>query len=194
MKIVIGLVVTVFSLAYPLLVYFSYNRIDSRFFAALFLAIAIARFALTYKSNSHKPEAKKTDKKNLITLLLLIIYCAALVLTHSNTLLRLYPVMMSFGFALLFGLSLLGETSLIEGFARRMGKTITSNAKHYTRRLTYIWTVLLCVNGVIALYLALFSSMAAWTAYCGLISYLIMGSFFLGETIFRQYYIRRYGE
>lgn len=185
MKILVGIAIALFSIAYPLLIFFSVGRVDLRFFVVLFLVAGIARFVIA---------EKKWNKANLVALSLLGIYCVAILLTQREIFLRLYPVFMSIGVAILFAASLLGDSSLIEDISRRMGKKITEKAKRYTRKLTMIWTLFLTANGMIALYLALFASLSSWTLYCGLISYVLIGLLFVGEYIFRQYYIRRYGE
>jgi len=62
----------------------------------------------------------------------------------------------------------------------------------YTRRVTQIWCGFFAVNGVIALYTALFASLQQWTFYNGFLAYLLMGFLFAGEYCARCFFRRRH--
>jgi uncharacterized membrane protein len=49
------------------------------------------------------------------------------------------------------------------------------------------------LNGAIALYTALFASMAQWSFYNGFLAYLLMGVLFAGEYCARRHFKRRHG-
>jgi len=185
MRKLLVLIITILTVAYPLLVYIGVQHISPAIFGFLFLAAGVIRFAIA---------KDKSDPLTVAVLVLIGMYSLTLAVSGNALLLRFYPVVVSFGMAGVFAFSLRREVSLIESFAIAAGKTITPNAKHYTRQLTAIWAVLLVVNGCVALYLSLFASLAAWALYCGLLSYCVMGLFFLGEWLYRQHYIRRVGQ
>jgi len=151
----------------------------------LFIILSIAKFASTPNRGDHSSTA---------VLLFGLIYSGALALSNSELLLRLYPVAMSLTFSALFAISLSKEESLIEQFAKLSGKTISVNAKRYTRKLTGVWALLLLINALIALYLSLFATLESWALYCGLLSYLIFAAVFGIELLYRRHYIRTYGE
>jgi len=178
-------IIILLTLIYPLLVYLGLQYVSPAIFGLLFLGLGIARFFLT---------KNKSDPLAIAILLGVGIYSLTLAILGWPWLLRLYPVVVSFGMAAMFALSLTRDVTVIESFAIAAGKTITANAKRYTRKSTMVWVIVLLVNGLIALYLAMFGSLAAWALYCGLLSYLFMGIFFLGEWLYRQHYIRRFGQ
>jgi uncharacterized membrane protein len=165
------------------LIYLSIESVTPALFSVLFAGLAVIKFIST----------SERDISSYVVLAFGIVFSLALALTDSEFLLRLYPVAMSFTFAALFAVSLSKEESLIEQFARISGKTITPNAKKYTRRLSGIWCILLVGNGLVALYLAISAPLKTWALYCGLISYVILGGFFLAELGYRQFHIKRYG-
>jgi uncharacterized membrane protein len=178
-------IISVLTIAYPALVYYGINTFKPAFFGVLFLLAAIAKFF--YSKN-------KSDPLSVIALVGVAAYSLILAVFNTEWLLRLYPVVVSWGVATVFALSLRKEVTLIESFAIAAGKTITDNAKRYTRKLTLLWALLLLVNGLISLYLAALGTLQAWALYCGLLSYLLIGSFFLGEYQYRRYYIKKMGE
>lgn len=185
MRLFLLLLISVLTVVYPLLVYYGLNYVSPALFGIVFLVAGLARFAVT---------KHKSEPLTVILLLLVGSYSVLLALSGKDWLLRLYPVVVSLGMSGVFAASLTREIPLIESFARAAGKTITANAKRYTRTLTAVWAVILLINGMVSLYLALFASLAAWALYCGLLSYVLMGTFFLLELLYRQYYIKRVGQ
>jgi uncharacterized membrane protein len=85
----------------------------------------------------------------------------------------------------LFSWTLLSPPSLIERLARLKEPDLPPSGVHYTRRVTQVWCGFFVLNGSIAAYTALYSSLATWTLYNGLISYLLMGLLFGGEFLLR---------
>ena len=184
MKALVLLVVTVVSIAYPVLVYFGVQFLSPAIFSLILVALTLMRLFVV---------KDRLDSAQIFLLLLVIPFSLALLVTNSVYLLKLYPAVISFGVAILFAMSLKQEESLIEKMARLSGKTITPRAKVYTRRLTLIWAILLLINVLVVLYFAFFAPFAWWTLYCGLISYFIFGGIFAIELIYRRYYIAKYG-
>ncbi|EQD52822.1 hypothetical protein B1B_10524 [mine drainage metagenome] len=99
---------------------------------------------------------------------------------------RLYPVVIDFSIFLLFFGSLFTQQPLVERIARAQRDDLDSTALTYTRRLTWIWSLVLLANVLLALYTALFTSMSIWTLYNGLLSYLLLGMVFLAELLIRR--------
>ena len=184
MKLLITIVIVVFSILYPIIVYFGVQHLSPAVFSIVFLAMAVLKFF---------GARDRSDIAQVVLLLVVVMYSIALLLVNSEYWLRLYPVVVSICVAGLFAFSLWQPESLIERFARMGGQTITPRAKGYTRRLTLIWALLLVANAAVALYLAQFASFSAWALYCGLISYGIFGCVFAVEFIYRRYYIATYG-
>lgn len=183
MKRLLGLLVVIASVVYPLAVYFWIQEISAVFFGFIIAGLGITKFCL----------AKDKNNKQELALLIAALACAIFVIAaNSQIAIKLYPVLISSFVASLFVISLLGEENLCEKMARLRGKTISPVAKIYTRKLSIIWAAVLYTNAIIALYLAMFASTQAWAIYSGLLSYVILGFFILAEIIYRQYFIAKY--
>jgi len=53
--------------------------------------------------------------------------------------------------------------------------------------VTIVWCVFLLLNGLVALWTALYASLELWTAYNGFVAYLLMGALFGGELLVRKF-------
>lgn len=176
--------ISLLALVYPLVVYFGIDRISPAVLGVILACMVVIKFYLT----------PQKDYAQTLVLLLMVIFSLGVAISNSEMTLRFYPVIMSCAVATLFALSLFQSQSLIERFARMAGKTITANAKSYSRKLTLLWSILLLINAGVAGYFALYATMKSWALYNGLLSYGVFILFFCLEYGFRQYYIRRYGE
>jgi len=183
MKPLFTLVIVVLSVIYPLWVYFYIQTLPAVFFGLFVAGLALIKYLLaTNKTSGHE-----------LALLVAALTCSAfMIFSESPYSIKLYPVLISSFMASLFAVSLLSNESLIERMARLSGKTITPISKQYTKKLTAIWSVLLCINALIALYLTYFSSTQAWALYSGLIAYIFFGLFILAELVYRRYFIAKY--
>jgi uncharacterized membrane protein len=101
-----------------------------------------------------------------------------------------YPVIMNVLFLGVFATSLLRPPSMIERFARIREPDLPAEGVIYTRRVTWIWCGFFLLNGLTALY-TVTEPLEVWTLYNGLVSYLLMGTLFLGEFVVRQFVIKK---
>jgi uncharacterized membrane protein len=99
---------------------------------------------------------------------------------------RFYPVFMNAAMLMAFAASLFGGPSMIERLARIAEPDLPPSGVAYTRKVTMVWCVFLALNGLAALWTALFASMEVWTIYNGFIAYLLMGALFGGEFLVRR--------
>ncbi|WP_424402196.1 hypothetical protein ACPEEL_11210 [Pasteurella sp. PK-2025] len=110
---------------------------------------------------------------------------------HENSLL-FYPVLMNLLAFCVFAASLIYPPSIIEIFARIMDKNLPEHAINYTRNVTIAWCIFFIINGSAAFLTVVANDMTLWTWYNGLISYLLMGLFFIIEFGIRQYVKRKH--
>lgn len=105
----------------------------------------------------------------------------------SNALLplKLYPVLINCAMLAVFGYSLVSPPSMIERMARLRSPDLPPVAVAYTRRVTQIWCVFFAINGSIAFGTALWASEAVWSLYTGVIAYVLMGTLFGAEFLYR---------
>ncbi len=100
---------------------------------------------------------------------------------------RFYPVFMNGAMLAAFAASLFRGQSMIERLARIAEPDLPEAGVRYTRKVTFVWCGFLLLNGLIALWTALYASLEVWTAYNGFIAYLLMGALFGGELLVRKF-------
>ena len=103
------------------------------------------------------------------------------------------PILINAALACLFGSTLLpGRDPFISRFARMEQGTLPADLARYTRRLTWIWTLLFTAMAATALALALFGSLAAWSTFTNVVTYTLVAVFFAGEHAYRRVRYRQY--
>lgn len=117
--------------------------------------------------------------------------CIASYLLKTHQLLLFYPVVVNSVMLAVFGGSLWSTMPIIERLARMREPDLPERAVRYTRRVTQIWCAFFIINGGIALFTALYGDLSLWTAWNGMISYLLMGTLMAGEWLVRQRVIKR---
>lgn len=117
--------------------------------------------------------------------------CIASYLLKTHQLLLFYPVVVNSVMLAVFGGSLWSRMPIIERLARLREPDLPERAVRYTRRATQIWCAFFIINGGIALFTALYGDLSLWTAWNGMISYLLMGTLMAGEWLVRQRVIKR---
>ena len=168
--------------AYPALVYFGLTFFDARSIAILLILLVAARLLFAGRSDGWR-----AFKPQLIFALVAAAAIGALVMISNSPLyLKFYPVCMSALMLILFTVSLIRPPTVIERLARVRNPDLPESAVRYTRKVTIVWCGFFVINGCIALYTALFSSLEIWTLYNGAISYGLMGCLFAGEYLVRR--------
>lgn len=86
-----------------------------------------------------------------------------------------------------------GREPMISRFARiERGGELPPDLARYTRTLTRLWVVFFAAMACASLGLALWASVAAWSAFTNLIGYLLVATFFVGEYAYRRAHFRHY--
>jgi uncharacterized membrane protein len=124
----------------------------------------------------------------------LVVACALAGVASMNLELsvRLYPVFMNLAMLTAFAVTLWKPPSMIESFARIVEPDLPESGVRYTRSVTVVWVAFFAVNGLVALWTALYGSWQAWTLYNGLVAYVATGALFVGEYLVRQRFRARY--
>lgn len=175
MKKTLAIIGSLIGLLYPLLVYFSLNRLPISSLAITLVVLAIIRFITA-----------KNRLNSLLQVIALLLFAGLLWLKGETYLLRFYPVFMNLAMFVIFSTSLIWPPSLIERFARITEPNLAESGIIYTRKVTQVWCVFFVINGAIALWTALYADWALWTLYNGLIAYILMGSIFVVEWFVRR--------
>lgn len=175
MKRLIGLVLVVAGVLYPLAVYWGAEHFAPWQFALLLASLWLAR-AITA---GQRPGG-------LAMAGVAIAFCILLSVADSHWMLRWYPVLVSAFMLSLFGSSLVYGPPIVERMARLQRPDLPESGVRYTRRITQVWCVFFLGNGLTAAALTLWAPLAWWALYTGLISYALMGLLFAGEWFARR--------
>lgn len=178
-------IVGIATVVYPFIVYTSLNQVGPATLSIVLFCLLLARVVL--RGEYDKPE--QYAQLGLVGSL-----CLLAAWRDSELILRYYPVAMSLAFSLFFAISLWGEMTLVERFARVFTDDIEQHQRDYMRGFTILWSLLLLVNSAISAYTACCLSLAHWTLYNGFIAYLIFIVFSLGELLNRHFYKKRYAK
>ena len=108
---------------------------------------------------------------------------------YRQYLLFLPPILMLLSLFILFSQSLLaGQTPLITRYASMLGDSLDKRHLRYNRNLTSIWSAFFLLMTITSILLAIFSSLEVWSFFTYVVSYLLLGSFFIIEFMFRKHY------
>lgn len=120
-----------------------------------------------------------------------IALCVASSVLKAHQLLLFYPVVVNLVMLAVFGGSLWSAMPLVERLARLREPNLPPEGVRYTRQVTRIWCLFFIVNGSVALFTALHGDMRLWTAWNGVIAYLLMGLLMAGEWLVRRRLMKR---
>jgi uncharacterized membrane protein len=164
--------------------------------AVLLLALALARlrwggmagFGSAFASPSGARTAEKIGSRYRglpagVLIAGIVIYTFV---SNEPSGLKLYPALISFSLLASFAWSLLHPPTAIERIARLATPDLPPAGVAYTRKVTLLWCGFFLFNGLVALYTSLYTGIATWTLYNGLISYLLIGSLLGGELLWRR--------
>lgn len=108
---------------------------------------------------------------------------------YIQYLLFLPPILILFSLFILFSQSLTaGKTPLISLYAKLLGDKLEERHLRYNRSLTILWSVFFFVMTTSSILLALFSSIGNWSLFTHVISYLLIGIFFIVEFMYRKHH------
>lgn len=123
---------------------------------------------------------------------LIILSCITLIFigvqkSFSEYLLYLPPVLILLSLFGLFSQTLAAnQTPLISQYAIKFGNKTDAKHMRYYRTLTILWAGLFLLMASISILLAVFSSIETWSLYTHIISYLVVGIFFIAEFFYRK--------
>ena len=175
MKRLLKIAVIVLSVCYPFAVYWGLQHYD----ALVLLPLLLILLGLRWISGV------QVFERNLAIVTFLLVIVIAVIWGHSLSL-KFYPVMMSYGFLLVFGSSLFSSTTIVERLARLQDPDLSPKAIVYTRKVTWLWSGFFLINGTIAAFTAIWASNEVWTLYNGFIAYVLIGILAGGEWLVRQ--------
>jgi uncharacterized membrane protein len=182
MRLILQIITTLVIIAYPLAVYFGLQYLPPGTIALLLCLLLLMRFMVT----------KQQVKSMTLPILIGIGLTAASFIAQRSDWLLYYPVVINLSMLGLFGYSLINGPSMIERLARLKEPDLPDSAIPYLQTITKLWCGLFIVNGAVATYTAIATSIEIWTLYNGLIAYLFMGMLLSGEWIYRRFWLKKH--
>lgn len=178
---------TAIFVAFPLLVFAGVSRLGARTTALLLFALLLPGIL----------RAAARGRDRLRSALVLPLSTAALLAVAAalddGRFMLAYPVLVNAALLLQFGLSLRGERSLVETFARLRVSDLSDAERRYCRSVTIVWCAFFVLNGTAAALLAALAPRAWWAAYTGAIAYALVGALFAAEYVVRKARFQRFG-
>lgn len=178
MKISIGILTTMITLAYPFIIYHGSQSIEPKWLMLGFAGLFIIR-GLTLNQGVGK-------LIGLPVYLLIVLLCLGSFVLGKMDLMYYIPSLIGLGLLGLFSHSLLHPPTFIEKFARRENPNLPPAAIVYCRIVTYVWCLFFIINASIAAYLAYREHISLWTKYTGFYSYLLIAALFAVEFAVRM--------
>jgi uncharacterized membrane protein len=188
MKVVFGIVNTLFILASPWVLYWTLSRQRVGVAALTLIGWVIIRTIPVLLS------AKAEHRRAALQLpaIALVFTCLGLV-SNNGTWLLVLPSAAQATFGLAFLRSLAG-TPLIEHFARMVKPELGVPEQAHCRSWTRVWGIYLLVLAALGLVLARWATLAVWTIYVGVVNYVLVGALFAVEYVVRKIRFRDYGK
>ena len=174
-------------LAYPFLVYVGLGWLSARSLALVIGGALLVRWLIRLRGRDWRSLAPLAGAAAATGVFLLVV-----VLLDDGRYLRTLPVVVNLGLFVVFTRTLVAGPPMIERFARIQHTTLPVGAPAYCRRVTVVWSTFFALNALVILWLAVGASLAAWTVYTGIISYLLAGTLFAIELVYRAWRFRHY--
>lgn len=180
MQRVILMVVSGLLLAYPFGVYYGVRYLEPRYIGLIVLVLVGARFLLA------RHHLERSTVNSLVPSTIVVgLLCVLLLIFNQVILMYLKPVLVNLVMLGTFGYSLLYPPTIIERFARLSTPVLSTEAIAYTKRVTMAWCLFFLLNGLVATYTGLFTSIEVWTLYNGFIAYVMIGILLVAEYFIR---------
>jgi uncharacterized membrane protein len=187
MKLVLRIISALFLLASPWVLYWTLSRQRVGVAALTLVGWVIIRTIPVLLSAQREQRAAALRLPAIA-----LIFAVLGWLFDNHTLLMVLPSATQATFGLAFLRSLAG-TPLIEHFARMVKPELTSAQQAHCRAWTRVWGIYLLVLAALGLVLARWATLTVWTAYVGVVSYVLVGVLFAVEYLIRKVRFRDYG-
>ncbi|HEV7556831.1 MAG TPA: hypothetical protein VGO00_15300 [Kofleriaceae bacterium] len=187
MQVVLKIISGVFLFASPWVLYWTLSQGDVKVASITLVAWVVVRTIPIVMA------AKQEQRRAAMQLPAIALVFALLGwISHDGTWLLVLPAATQATFGLTFLRSLSG-TPLIEHFARMVKPELTAGEQAHCRAWTRVWGYYLIALAALGLVLAMVASLAVWTIYVGVISYVLVGVLFAIEYVVRKLRFRDYG-
>jgi len=177
------------AVGYPFLVFTALSLFHARAVALVLGAALAIRVAAGFRRLDREHVRRVLPLVGLVGVVLLM---AAVF--NEGRLLLFVPSLVNIALLIAFARTLMGGPSMVEMFARSQGHRMSDVKIRYCRIVTALWCAFFALNSGVILLLALYASIAWWTAYTGLVAYILIGLLFTAEVLYRAWRFRDYRE
>lgn len=176
-----------FGVAYPILVYAGLSYFEPRTLALALGLGVLLRVVVVARGR------QGVDLSRLLLAPVAVGFVLAGTAFFNEGRVFLYvPALVNLALLVSFASTLRGGPSMIETFARLQVDDLSESERVYAVRVTRLWCFFFLLNGSVALVLAVRASLGPWALYTGFLSYLLMGTLFTLEFLYRTWRFRRY--
>lgn len=178
------LLIALITLLWPVVIYCAFKLNAETYLATVMIIFFSWRVVAIGKLKKQGRILQKAAKTASVAVIMLAL---GSFLLNRYTLLRYYPVAVNAVFLGIFVFSLIKPPTAITCIAMLTEKKLTPALVNYTFKVTCIWCLFFAVNGMIALFTAIYGDQDLWLLWNGLISYLIAGAIMGGEFLIRMH-------
>jgi uncharacterized membrane protein len=183
----VRVLVVVVGLGYPLLVYAGLVLFGPR----ALVASAVVLLAFHAAANWRRWYRSDLVRAAVPLALVGVVLAIAAVLDDGRVFLFV-PAVVNGVMLVGFARTLVRGPSMIESFARLRHPEMPASRGPYLRAVTAVWCAFFAVNIAVSLFLALRSTLSAWTLYNGIIAYVLAGLVLASERVYRYWRFRGY--
>jgi len=183
----VRVLVVVVGLGYPLLVYAGLVYFGPQVVVASAAVLLVAHAGVTWR------HWRRSDVVRAVVPLALagVVLASAAVLDDGRVFLFV-PAIVNGVMLIAFARTLGRGPSMIETFARLRRPEVPASRGPYLRTVTAVWCAFFALNIAISLFLALRSTLSAWTLYNGIVAYVLAGLLLAAERVYRYWRFRGY--
>jgi len=176
-----------FGLAYPVLIYAGLSYFEPRT-----VALALGSGVLIRVVSIARAREGVSVGRLLMAPCAVAVVLVVTAILNTGRVFLFVPALINLTLLVSFAHTLRRGPSMVETFARLQVDDLEEAEVAYAVLLTRVWCVFFCVNGLVALALAIEASVAVWAFYTGFLSYILMGTLFSIEFLYRTWRFRRY--
>jgi uncharacterized membrane protein len=183
----VRVLVAVVGLGYPLLVYTGLLLVEPRVLVGAAALVLLAHAVWSWRGWTRGDVLRVAVPAVLVAGVLV----AAAVVDDGRVFLFV-PALVNGAMLIGFARTLVRGPSMLETFARLRHPELPASRGPYLRAVTGVWCGFFIVNITISVLLALYSTLATWTVYNGILAYVLVGVLLAGERVYRYWRFRGY--
>ncbi|MGA3401469.1 MAG: hypothetical protein ABSC95_19815 [Acetobacteraceae bacterium] len=177
----VPIVAGVGTVLYPVLVYFGLPHVPP----GPLVVVAIGLGAL-HVLHRQRRAGVAMPRWSIVLMAAVLLGILLLLALRPMLAVQAYPLIINLSLAAIFAWSLVQPPSAIERIARLTKPDLSSQEVGYTRTVTKVWLVFFLINACITSVCAVWFTVAIWSLWTGLVSYLLIGALFAVEVMVRR--------